>query len=79
MMDDTLTIKTVVPEDNTVCHVMLNETRLSAQDAIKLGEQIIAAGRRAFILNQFVTAMQLYLPTSDVRRQATLEFLKHLR
>jgi hypothetical protein len=78
-MDEQLVIKTVVPEDNTPCHVTLNETRLTAQDAIKLGEQIIAAGRRAFILNQFNAAMQLYIPSKDARRQASREFLKHLR
>lgn len=76
--NDQLVIRTVVP-DQGPCHVTLNETKLTSQDAIRLGEQIIAAGRRAHILNQFVASMEdLYIPKANIV-QAARKFLERLR
>jgi len=55
MIDERLVIKTNIPDEG-VCFVTLNDTPLSAEDAIKLGEQITLAGRRAYVLNRVLAA-----------------------
>lgn len=56
LLNDTLSIATRIPND-APCYVEVNDQHLDPQSAIRIGEEIVAAGRRAIVLNQLLALL----------------------
>lgn len=74
MNNTQILITTQIP-DQGVCYVTVDNLMMDPQEAIKLGEEIAAAGKRALVLN----AILINKPNSQLNLRELIKRLGNLR